>query len=148
MKRISILLLPALLIFAWLPQAGAAPFETAAREAMLIDASTGTVLFEKDSDRRMPPASMSKLMTIYLAFEALKEGRLKLTDKLSVSERAWKMGGSKMFVMVKDQIAVEDLIRGIVIQSGNDACVVIAEALSGSEEAFAEAMTRKGKEMV
>ncbi len=146
MQRIATIVTLAILMSVRVSTAHAA-FETVAREAMLVDASTGTVLLEKNADQRMPPASMSKLMTIYMAFDALKEGRLKLTDRLPVSERAWKMGGSKMYVLVNDQIAVEDLLRGIIVQSGNDACVVIAENLSGSEEAFAEDMTRIGKEI-
>ncbi len=93
----------------------------------------------------MGPASMSKIMTMFLVFERLKDGRLSLDDKLPVSERAWRMGGSKMFVEVGDEVNVEDLIRGVVVQSGNDACVVFAEALAGSEEAFADLMTEKGK---
>lgn len=122
-------------------------FETAAREAFLLDFETGSVLLEKDADKPMPPASMSKLMTIFMLFERLQEGALSLDDMLNVSEKAWRMGGSKMFVEVGTSVRVEDLIRGIVVQSGNDACVVVAEALSGSEEAFAEAMTERGREI-
>ena len=103
------------------------------------------VLFEKDADERMPPASMSKLMTAYMIFDQLKGGRLKLDDEVLVSERAWKMGGSQMFVKVGDRVKVEDLIRGIIIQSGNDACVAMAEAIAGSEEEFARADDRKGQ---
>jgi D-alanyl-D-alanine carboxypeptidase (penicillin-binding protein 5/6) len=117
----------------------AAAFETTAREAILIDATTGAVLLEKDSEVSMPPASMSKIMTVYMVFEALKDGRLSLDDKLTVSEKAWRMGGSKMFVEVGDEVRVEDLLRGVIVQSGNDACIVLAEALGGSEEGFAEA---------
>jgi len=128
-----------------LPSARA--IETKAREAILVDATTGTVLLEKNADIPVPPASMSKLMTVYLVYEALKEGRLKMTDKLPVSERAWNMGGSKMFVLVNDQVSVSDLLQGIIVQSGNAACVVVAEALAGSEEAFAEQMTAKAREL-
>jgi D-alanyl-D-alanine carboxypeptidase (penicillin-binding protein 5/6) len=122
-------------------------FDTAAREAILIDFATGTVLLEKDADKPMPPASMSKLMTVFMLFERLKEGAVSLDDTFPVSEKAWRMGGSKMFVEVGTSVRVEDLIRGIVVQSGNDACVVVAEALSGSEEAFALAMTERGREI-
>lgn len=125
----------------------AAAFETKAREAILIDATTGAVLLDKDSEVSMPPASMSKIMTVLLVFEALKDGRLSLDDKLVVSEKAWRMGGSKMFVEVGEEVPVEDLIRGVIVQSGNDACVVLAEALAGSEESFAEAMTKKAREI-
>lgn len=127
--------------------APAATIETSAREAILLDATTGTVLFEKDADVSMPPASMSKIMTAYMVFTRLKEGRLKLDDTLPVSERAWKMGGSKMFVEVGSEIRVEDLLQGVIVQSGNDACIVLAEGLAGSEEAFAEAMTQKAHEI-
>ena len=138
--------LPAALAILFLPLAAEA-FETKAREAILIDASTGAVLLDKDSDASMPPASMSKIMTIYMVFEALKDGRLSLDEKLPVSEKAWRMGGSKMFVRVGDEVRVEDLLRGVIVQSGNDACIVLAEALGGSEEAFAEAMTAKAREL-
>jgi D-alanyl-D-alanine carboxypeptidase (penicillin-binding protein 5/6) len=125
----------------------AATIETAAREAILIDATTGAVLMEKDADVAMPPASMSKIMTAYMVFTRLKEGRLKLDDTLPVSEKAWKMGGSKMFVQVGTEIRVEDLLQGVIVQSGNDACIVLAEGLAGSEEAFAQAMTEKAHEI-
>ena len=95
----------------------------------------------------MPPSSMTKLMTIYLVYERLKQGRLQLDDELPVSERAWRMGGSKMFVQVGTQVKVEDLIRGVIVQSGNDACIVFAEAIAGSEEQFAELMNQKAKEL-
>jgi serine-type D-Ala-D-Ala carboxypeptidase (penicillin-binding protein 5/6) len=121
--------------------------ETAARAAIILDNRTGVVLFEKNADERMPPASMSKLMTAYMIFDQLKGGRLKLDDEVLVSERAWKMGGSQMFVKVGDRVKVEDLIRGIIIQSGNDACVTMAEAIAGSEEEFARQMTDKAKEI-
>jgi serine-type D-Ala-D-Ala carboxypeptidase (penicillin-binding protein 5/6) len=115
---------------------------TKSREALLIDADTGAVLFEKEADSPMPPASMSKIMTMYMLFREMKEGRVKFEDQFPVSEKAWRTGGSKMFVHVGDRVKVEDLIRGVIVQSGNDACVVIAEALAGSEEAFAERMTQ------
>ncbi len=121
--------------------------ETKAREALLMDMETGTVLLSKDADRPMPPASMSKIMTVYMVFERLKDGRLSLDDELPVSEKAWRMGGSKMFVEVGNKVRVEDLLRGVIVQSGNDACIVLAEGLAGSEEAFAEAMTARGREI-
>jgi D-alanyl-D-alanine carboxypeptidase (penicillin-binding protein 5/6) len=121
--------------------------ETKAREALLVDLLTGTALIEKDADMGMPPASMSKIMTTYMVFERLKDGRLSLDDELPVSEKAWKMGGSKMFVKVGNRVRVEDLLRGVIVQSGNDACIVLAEGLGGTEEAFAELMTRKAKEI-
>jgi len=119
--------------------------ETTAREAVLLDAATGTVLLNKDADASMPPASMSKIMTVYLVFERLKDGRLSLDDEFLVSEKAWRKGGSKMFVKVGNRVRIEDLLRGVIVQSGNDACIVLAEGISGSEEAFAEEMTRKAE---
>lgn len=128
-------------------QADAASVETLAKQAILVDLSTHTVLFEKAADERMPPSSMSKLMTMYVVFDALKAGRLSLEDKLPVSEKAWRMQGSKMFVELRNQIRVDDLIKGVTVQSGNDACVVLAEGLAGSEEAFAEQLNKRAKEI-
>ena len=125
----------------------AASFETTAREAILIDDETGTVLFEHNADVPTPPASLSKLMTVYLVFEALKTGRISLDDSFRVSEQAWRMGGSKMFVELGSAVRVDDLLRGVIVQSGNDACIVLAEGLSGSEQAFVEAMNAKGQEL-
>lgn len=127
--------------------AAAADLETLATQAILVDAETNTVLFEKDADHRMPTSSMSKVATAYMLFERIKEGRISLDDTLPVSERAWKVQGSKMFVELGNNIKVEDLIRGVIIQSGNDACVVLAEGMSGTEEAFAAAMTKRLKEL-
>ena len=121
--------------------------DTNAEEAILVDYQTGAVLFEKNADRPMPPSSMSKLMTVYMVFERLKDGSLSLDDQFNVSEKAWRMGGSKMFVEVGKRVRVEDLLRGIIVQSGNDACVVVAENLSTSEEAFAQEMTRRAGEL-
>lgn len=121
--------------------------ETEAKQAILIDYDTGAELFTKNADDLMPPASMTKVMTIYLLFERLKQGRLSLSDELVVSERAWRKGGSKMFVEAGKRIRVEDLIRGIIVQSGNDATIVVAEGLAGSEEAFAREMTAKAREI-
>lgn len=121
--------------------------DTIARQAILLDMTTQTVLFEKNADERMPPSSMSKIMTMYMVFDALREGRLKLDDTLSVSQRAWKMGGSKMYVELNNSIKIDDLIKGVIVQSGNDACVVLAEGLAGSEEEFARRATAKAKEI-
>ncbi|WP_191060044.1 D-alanyl-D-alanine carboxypeptidase family protein [Geminicoccus harenae] len=120
-------------------------FETKARAAILLDHRTGSVLFAKEPDLRLPPASMSKLMTAYMVFDAIRAGRLSEDDELPVSETAWRTGGSKMFVKVGDRVRVGDLIRGVIIQSGNDACVVIAEGLAGSEAGFARQMTEKAR---
>lgn len=125
-------------VAAWSASAAAPTIETNAREAILLDYDTGTVMFEKNADERTPPSSMSKLMTAYIVFDRIQKGDLKLTDELPVSPKAWKMGGSKMFVMVNTKVSISDLLHGVIIQSGNDATVVLAEGLAGSEEAFAE----------
>ncbi len=129
-----------------------AAIDLKARQYILVDFQTGTVLEAKDADKPMPPSSMAKLMTGYLVFEALKSGKLSLDDQLSVSRHAWKeggaaSGGSTMFLDPNSKAKVEDLIRGMIIQSGNDACIVLAEGISGSEEAFAQAMTAKAKDL-
>jgi D-alanyl-D-alanine carboxypeptidase (penicillin-binding protein 5/6) len=122
-------------------------FETAARQAFMVDFQTGAVMYNKNGDELMPPSSMSKLMTAFMVFERLAAGTLQMTDQMGVSEKAWKTGGSKMFVHVGDRVSVEDLLRGVIIQSGNDACVVLAEGLAGSEERFAEQMTARAREL-
>ena len=127
--------------------AGAATIDTIARQAILVDATTNTVLFEKNADQKMPTSSMSKVMTAYMVFEALRDKRLKLDDTLPVSERAWRTQGSKMFVELGNRIKVEDLIRGMIIQSGNDASIVLAEGLGGSEDAFAKKMSERAHEI-
>lgn len=132
---------------AFSPDSQAQGIETKARQAILLDYDTGAVLFEKDADARMPTSSMSKVMTMYLVFEALRDGRVKLDDSFLVSEKAWRMGGSKMFVPVGKKVGLEDLIRGVVIQSGNDATIVLAEGLAGSETAFAQALNKKAGEL-
>ena len=112
--------------------------DTEAETAIIIDGDTGQILFEKNKDIKTYPASMTKIMTVLIIFEKLKNGTLQLDDKFTVSERAWKeREGSSMFVEVGKEIRVEDLLRGIIIQSGNDACIVVAEEIAGSEEAFA-----------
>ncbi len=121
--------------------------DTTAKQAVIIDATTGQVLFEKNADERMPTSSMSKTMTIYMVFEALKDGRLTVDTELPVSEKAWRMQGSKMFVEVGKTVRVEDLIRGVIVQSGNDATIVLAEGLAGTEESFGSAMTAKAREL-
>lgn len=131
---------------AYAPSAARA-LETSAKQAVLLDFETGVELYSKNADEMMPPASMTKMMTVYLLFERLAEGRLSLDDELLVSRKAWKKGGSKMFVEAGKNIKVEDLIRGIVVQSGNDATIVVAEGLAGNEDAFAREMTDKAREL-
>jgi D-alanyl-D-alanine carboxypeptidase (penicillin-binding protein 5/6) len=122
-------------------------FESEARTALAVDHATGMVLYAKNADVAMPPASMSKLMTLYMLFEAIRDGRVTTETEFTVSPRAQAMGGSRMFVEAGTSVPVIDLIRGIIVHSGNDACVVVAEALAGTEEAFAEAMTRRAREL-
>jgi D-alanyl-D-alanine carboxypeptidase (penicillin-binding protein 5/6) len=147
-RRLTVLGLCAVTIGASVIAAGpASAIDTTAREAILVDFDTGAVLFEKNADERMPPASMSKIMTVYLAFERLKEGRLRLEDEIPISEKAWRKGGSKMFVELNSRVKVADILRGIIVQSGNDAAIALAEALGGSEEAFADVMTAKARQL-
>jgi D-alanyl-D-alanine carboxypeptidase (penicillin-binding protein 5/6) len=153
--RFPALILLLSLAVTWLG-AGAAiaqeTFETKARQAILLDARTGRVLFEKDADTAIPPASMSKLMTMIMVFEGLKSGKLTLDQQFTVSEDAWRRGGassggSTMYAELKSSIRLEDLIKGVVVQSANDACIVIAESLAGSEPAFADRMTARAHEL-
>ena len=143
LRLAAALCLAALLALAATPPAQA--FETRAGSAWVYDLTTGTVLLEKNADIPLPPASMSKLMTLNMLFEALRDGRVTLDTRFSVSSRAKAMGGSTMFLDETDRPTVEDLIKGIIVQSGNDACVVVAEALAGSEQAFAALMTERGR---
>lgn len=127
-------------------------FETAARNAILMDYDTGEYLFEKNIAESVPPASMSKLMTVYVLMSKIKDGSVKLDDTFSVSENAWRKGGaatggSTMFLSIGDNVSVENLIKGIVIQSGNDACIVVAENLAGSEEDFVILMNKTAKKL-
>ncbi|MBV9655814.1 MAG: D-alanyl-D-alanine carboxypeptidase, partial [Acetobacteraceae bacterium] len=121
--------------------------DTAAKYALVVDYTSGATLLEKEADVPMPPSSMTKLMTAYVVYGALKGGKLQLTDTLPVSERAWRMAGSKMFVQIGTSVPVEDLIRGMIVQSGNDACIVLAEGIAGSEEQFVVLMNAKAKEL-
>ena len=132
--------------------AQAQDFQTSASHAVILDYETGEILFNHNGEEAMPPASMSKLMTLLMAFEAIDRGALSLDDELPVSEHAWRTGGaasgsSTMFLEINSRVRVEDLLRGIIIQSGNDACIVIAEAISGSESAFAVDMTARAREL-
>ena len=123
------------------------PLDTAAKWAFVLDYNSGAILLDKDANATMPPSSMTKLMTMYIVYGLLKSGRLSLNQELPVSEKAWKMQGSKMFVPLNGQVRVEDLIRGVVVDSGNDACIVLAEAIAGSEDQFVELMNQKAKEI-
>ena len=142
MKKKIILIIFSIFIFN-----RALALNTTASQAIIYDYETKTVIFEKNSKELVSPSSMSKIMTIYYLFKKLKDGEIKLTDEFKVSKKAWKKGGSKMFVNVGESVKVEDLIRGIIVQSGNDACIVVAEAISGSEELFAEELNLLGQEI-
>lgn len=141
------LLVSAAVVTALATQAPA--FDTRAKAAFVIDQTTGTVLLTKRADDALPPASMSKLMTLYIAFEAIRDGRLRLDERLPVSAHAMSFAGSTMFLDTTDRVRVEDLLRGIIVLSGNDACVVLAEALSpdGTEAGFARLMTQRAQQL-
>ena len=130
--------------------AGPPPFDTPAPIAYMEDMSSGAVLYAKDADRRMPPASMAKMMTVYVAFDLIKKGELKLDKQIEVTPETWKKWhsqGSTMFLSVGQKPTVSDLLKGIVTLSGNDACVVLAEGISGTEEAFVQRMNEAGKRL-
>ena len=127
-----------------------AEFDIKARSAILQDFASGEILYEKDADKSIYPASMTKIMTSIIAFDLLEKGELKLDDKFTISENAWRLstaGYSSMFIMVNDEVSVENLLKGIIIASGNDACVALAEGIAGTEEEFALMMTSKAKEI-
>ena len=145
MLRLSSLFL-SLFLIALPAQAFELP-ETLAKEAYIIDFETGTPLYEKLSNERMPTSSMSKVLTMIVVFDAIKSGKVSLEQQLPVSEKAWRMQGSKMFVDLNKTIKVEDLIQGVIVQSGNDACIVLAEGIAGSEDNFAALMNEKAKEI-
>ncbi len=121
--------------------------DTLAKQAIIFDAQTETVIFEKNADQRMPTSSMSKVLTMIVVFDALKDGRLSLKDTLPVSEGAWRKGGSKMFIEYGTRVSVEDLIRGVIIQSGNDATIALAEGLAGSEKEFVKLLNIKARQI-
>jgi len=127
-----------------------ANIEIKARTAILQDFLSGEILYEKEPDRSIYPASMTKIMTTIIAFDLIKSGDIALTDKFIISERAWRLstaGYSSMFIMVGDEVSVDDLLKGIIIASGNDACIALAEGIAGTEEEFAILMTAKAKEL-
>ncbi|MEJ6391967.1 D-alanyl-D-alanine carboxypeptidase family protein [Gymnodinialimonas sp. 2305UL16-5] len=147
-SRAAATLIAAVFVFAPLP-VSAQGFQTQARAAYIYDHGSGQVLFAQNADEALPPASMSKLMTLLMTFEALRDGRLTLETRLPVSEHAMSFGGSTMFLNTQDRPTVEELVRGVVIVSGNDASVVLGEALSpdGTEAGFAEMMTQRARQL-
>lgn len=127
-------------------------FKTDARYAILIDSRSGKIFFEKDSNELMAPASMSKIMTMLMVFERLRDKRMKLSDEFTISENAWRRGGassggSTMYAELNSRVKLEDLMRGVIVQSANDACIAIAEGIAGSEEAFSGLMTKRAREL-
>ncbi|ARS26018.1 D-alanyl-D-alanine carboxypeptidase family protein [Sphingomonas sp. KC8] len=142
----------AAMILAVAAPAAAPPFETAAPVAYMKDLSSGAVLYAKDADRRMPPASMAKMMTVYVAFDLIKKGELKLDQMITVRPETWRQwhgpsAGSTMFLSPGEQVSVQNLLHGIVTLSGNDACVVLAEGIAGTEPAFVALMNQRAKEL-
>ncbi len=132
--------------------AAAPPFDTAAQYMVLMDSRSGKVFAEKNADELMQPASMSKIMTMLMVFERLRSGRLHMDDKFLITEDAWRRGGARsggstMYAEVNSRVALSDLIQGVIVQSANDACIAIAEGISGSEKAFAELMTKRAREL-
>jgi len=141
-----------LFLISMLAAQAANAFETSARNAILMDFDTGAYIYTKNHEDQMPPASMSKLMTVYIVFDKLKSGLLSLDDEFTVSENAWRKGGaasggSTMFLKIGETVSVDDLLKGIIIQSGNDACIVVAENIAGSEEDFASLMNETAQKL-
>lgn len=151
-RAMPLLLLSLLLFMAGTAFSRAQLFETRAAQAYMIDADTGTILFSKNEDELVPPASLAKLMTMEVVFHAIRTGRLTLEDTFQVSENAWRTGGaasrtSTMFAELNSSIRLEDLIQGVIVQSANDGCIIIAEGMAGSEENFARLMTERAREI-
>ncbi|WP_188052066.1 D-alanyl-D-alanine carboxypeptidase family protein [Azospirillum sp. Sh1] len=147
LRRLAACLSLAAAFLASAPAAALTPPDTAARQAYLVDLTSGEVLLDKDGETRMAPSSMTKMMTAYLTYDALVHGRTTLDTGFPVSQTAWKMGGSRMFLKLGSQVRVEDLLRGLLVDSGNDAAVALAEGLAGSESAFAALMNAKAREL-
>lgn len=144
MKKIAVLASSLILIAT---SNSALAFETSAKQAIIVDYDTQQVLFEKNANEKMPTSSMSKVITAYAVMKEIKEGNITLDDKFRVSEKAWKKGGSKMFVEVGKDVRVEDLLRGVIIQSGNDATIVLAEGIAGTEDQFAVYLNKLAEQM-
>jgi D-alanyl-D-alanine carboxypeptidase (penicillin-binding protein 5/6) len=152
MRLLSGAIVAAALGFAGIAPAPAAPLQTAAPHAILIEADTGSVLFEKDADQLVAPASLAKLMTVEVVFDQLKIGSFKLEDEFVISENAWRKGGapshgSTMYASIHSRVKIDDLLHGVIIQSGNDACIALAEGLAGNETAFSRMMNDRAREI-
>lgn len=146
MRKIIVLILFAFVMIPFL-NAQAAPLNVSAKQGIVMDLETGQVLWEQNADARMPTSSMSKVITGIAVYEAIRSGDITLDTTFRVSENAWSKGGSKMFVELGSEISVDDLLNGVVVQSGNDACIVLAEGLAGAEEAFASRLNRIAKDI-
>ncbi len=146
-KKNTLSFFAALFAFVFSFSAQTSPFNSEAQQALLIDLTTGTILYEKEADKLVAPSSMSKIMTVYMVLNEIKQGCLSLQDTFTVSKKAWKMRGSRMFIRVKSDVTVSDLLRGVIVQSGNDAAIALAEGVAGSEEAFVEMTNKKAREI-
>lgn len=147
MRKIALLLAFSLLVSLVPAPVFGAEVETEAVSAILMDAASGQILFEKEAHKRLPPASVTKLMTLLVAVEAVESGRVKLTDKVTASENAWKLGGSQIYLEPGETFSLEQMLIAISAGSANDACVAVAEHISGTHEAFVEEMNNKAKEL-
>ncbi|HHW2451323.1 TPA: D-alanyl-D-alanine carboxypeptidase family protein, partial [Pseudomonas aeruginosa] len=147
-KRLSLLVLFIAPTAGWAAESMVpAPPQLAAKSYVLMDGESGQVLVENNGDQRLPPASLTKLMTAYIATKEIEAGRIGENDLVTVSEHAWRTGGSRMFIKVGSQVSVSDLLHGIIIQSGNDASVALAEHIAGSEDAFADMMNTTAQKL-
>lgn len=147
MKKRALALFLAVLLFLMSVPAYGQEFDTAAGVAALLETATGQFIFQKNADERRPPASITKIMTLLLAFEAIERGEMQWDETVLISEKAWRTGGSKMWLPINEQITVEEIIKGISIVSANDGCIAIAEHLAGSEEAFVQRMNQRAQEL-
>ncbi len=152
LARFSLKAFLSLILIFFFSSSALANFQSKAKFAILMDGKTGSVLYEKNADSLMPPASMSKMMTLAIIFSEMKKGNLKLDDEIFISENAWRNGGAPsgtaaMFASINSKVSLLDIIQGIVVQSGNDACIAIAEHLAGSEAAFAQRMNDYGRKI-
>ncbi len=147
MRKIAVLLAISFLLSLVPAQVFAAELTTDAASAILLDAASGQILYEKEAHKQLPPASVTKLMTLLVAVEAVENGRVKLTDKVTASENAWKLGGSQIYLEPGETLTLEEMLISISAGSANDACVAVAEHISGTHEAFVEEMNKKAKEL-
>ncbi len=145
MKNLTTIAIVALIYFTSISTASS--FESDALYAILMDANSGQIIYDKNANEKIIPSSMTKIMTLYIVFDELKKGSLKLTDKIRVSEKAWRAEGSRSFLPLNKEVSVEDIVRGIVVQSGNDSCIAIAEHMFGTEDSFADHMNYTAKKL-